>query len=43
VAVPHTDVREVSETGVILSRDQLYLEGLGDSVKWHENSGRVSL
>ena len=38
VAVPHNDVHEVSETGVILSRDQLYLEGLGDSVKWHENS-----
>ena len=32
--VPHTDVREVKGLGVILSRDQLYLEGLGDSVQW---------
>jgi hypothetical protein len=36
--VPHTDVCEVSEKGVILSRDQLYLEGLGDPVNWHEDS-----
>ena len=32
--VPHTDVREVQGSGVILSNDQLYLEGLGDSVCW---------
>ena len=32
--VPHTDVREVQGSGVILSNDQLYLEGLGDSVRW---------
>ncbi len=32
--VPHSDVREVKGVGVVLSRDQLYLEGLGDSVQW---------
>jgi hypothetical protein len=32
--VPHTDVCEMSGRGVVLSRDQLYLEGLGDSVYW---------
>ena len=37
---PHTDVREVRGSGVILSRDQLYLEGLGDSVQWLSQESR---
>ncbi len=32
------DVRAVAGKAVILSRDQLYLEGLGDSVRWQSQS-----
>jgi hypothetical protein len=43
VAVPHSDVFEVSETGVILSRDQLYLEGLATQSTGKKTRCRVSL